>query len=144
MPYQYLDDIASADVAFKATGKSRAEMFVSAGNAVLQVMMENFASLNAQETKDIDIDADNEEMLLLKYLQEIIFLKDAEQLLLRASRVSIRREKRGTLSLCARLQGEKIDPARHHLNVDVKAVTMHRFRVQQTQDGWQAVVVLDI
>jgi SHS2 domain-containing protein len=40
--------------------------------------------------------------------------------------------------------GEAIDPTRHQLAGDVKAVTMHRLRVVHTEDGWQATVVLDI
>jgi SHS2 domain-containing protein len=28
--------------------------------------------------------------------------------------------------------------------VDVKAVTLHRFRVEQTPSGWEATVILDI
>jgi SHS2 domain-containing protein len=44
----------------------------------------------------------------------------------------------------AEAYGESTDPAKHPLNVDVKAVTMHRFAIDQTPQGWQATVVLDI
>ncbi|NTV43837.1 MAG: archease, partial [Syntrophobacteraceae bacterium] len=40
--------------------------------------------------------------------------------------------------------GEKIDPDRHDLIVDVKAVTFHHFRVEQTRHGWEAMVILDL
>jgi len=42
------------------------------------------------------------------------------------------------------LEGEAIEPQKHRLIVDVKAVTMHLFRVTKTTQGWEAVVVLDI
>ncbi len=42
------------------------------------------------------------------------------------------------------VSGEKIDSGKHDLVVDVKAVTLHRFRVEKTQRGWEAVVILDI
>jgi SHS2 domain-containing protein len=40
--------------------------------------------------------------------------------------------------------GETIDPARHPLLADVKAVTLHRLVVERTPDGWHAIVVLDV
>jgi SHS2 domain-containing protein len=30
------------------------------------------------------------------------------------------------------------------MTVDVKAVTLHRFLVEETEEGWRSVVVLDI
>ena len=37
--------------------------------------------------------------------------------------------------------GEQLDPQRHQMRVDVKAVTLHRFRVEQTEQGWEAFVI---
>jgi SHS2 domain-containing protein len=41
-------------------------------------------------------------------------------------------------------RGEKLDPERHHPRVDVKAVTLHHFRLEKTERGWKAWVILDI
>lgn len=46
--------------------------------------------------------------------------------------------------LDAMARGERIDPARHNQRADVKAVTLHRFSLQETPAGWEARVVLDI
>ena len=46
--------------------------------------------------------------------------------------------------LTAEATGEKLNPLRHELLVDVKAVTLHRFTVKQTPEGWEATVILDI
>jgi SHS2 domain-containing protein len=40
--------------------------------------------------------------------------------------------------------GEVLDPDRHHPRVDVKAVTLHHFRLEKTDCGWKASVILDI
>jgi SHS2 domain-containing protein len=50
------------------------------------------------------------------------------------------------VSLEARLAGERIDPARHRLESDVKAATAHDLRVRQLQGGggWEAAVTLDV
>jgi SHS2 domain-containing protein len=42
------------------------------------------------------------------------------------------------------LAGEELDMNRHDLVVDVKAVTLHQFRVEKTDRGWEAFVILDI
>jgi SHS2 domain-containing protein len=40
--------------------------------------------------------------------------------------------------------GEPLDPARHALDHEVKAITYHGLRVEQTADGWLAEVIVDI
>jgi len=46
--------------------------------------------------------------------------------------------------LVATLRGERIDPDRHGLRADVKAVTLHGFSLVRRGSGWEATVVLDI
>ena len=40
--------------------------------------------------------------------------------------------------------GERIDPARHVLAHEVKAITYHGLRVEREGDGWVAEVIVDI
>jgi SHS2 domain-containing protein len=40
--------------------------------------------------------------------------------------------------------GEPLDPARHDLSHEVKAITYHGLKVEQTPDGWLAEVIVDI
>jgi SHS2 domain-containing protein len=82
-------------------------------------------------------------MLLFDFLQELIYFKDAEQLLLRVREVSID-EKDGEFFLKAKTAGEPLDAARHHQRADVKAVTLHDFSVEKQDEGWKARVLLDI
>lgn len=37
--------------------------------------------------------------------------------------------------------GEKLDPTRHFPRVDVKTVTLHRFHLERTPHGWEALVI---
>lgn len=143
MPFEFIEDIATADVAFRAWGKTAEELFVAAADAVINVMVADLASVAPREERAITVSAEDYEMLLFALLQELIFYKDAEMLLLRVSEVTIAREEdQLTLSTVAR--GEEIDLRRHETGVDVKAVTLHRYRVEKTADGWQAMVILDI
>ena len=143
MPYRFLPDIATADVAFEAIGASVEEMFVAAADATMNVMVEDLSSIVPRERRAIDVSSDSLDMLLFEFLQELIFYKDAEQLLLRAPRIALESDE-GTFRLSAEAEGETIDRGRHPFNVDVKAVTLHRFQVEETPDGWRATVILDI
>lgn len=143
MPYRYLEDLATADVAFEATGGSVEELFRSAAEAVTCAMVERLDAIEGKEEVCFTLAESDLEMLLFDFLQEFIYFKDARRLLLVVEALEIDL-KSTPLTLSARTRGEKLDPERHPLLTDVKAVTMHRFRLEQTGGGWKATVVLDI
>jgi SHS2 domain-containing protein len=143
MPYEFLEDIAIADIAFHAWGHDLQELFQSAGDATINTMIEDLGSINLNETRTFSLENEALDLLLFNFLQEFIYYKDSEQLLLRPQQVQFE-EKNGTYHLNAVVQGEKLDSQRHQQRVDVKAVTLHRFQLEKTKDGWTATVILDI
>jgi len=143
MPYQYLEEIAKADVAFEAWGETREEMFIAAADAMMNVMVADLATIRVKERRTLRVEADALDMLLFELLQELIFQKDAARLLLRVKEVEIMRQIEN-YRLTGVAEGEELDPQRHDLVVDVKAVTLHRFGVERTDGGWKAMVILDI
>ena len=143
MPFHYLDDIAVADVAFQATGETLEELFSTAAEALLAVMLEDPGSLGKDAEIRIELEKSELDLLLFDFLAELIYYKDARQLLLCVE--SIKVETGGDrLRLEATVRGETIDRSRHPLLVDVKAVTLHRLHVGKTDAGWEATVVLDV
>jgi len=143
MPYAYLEDIAIADIAFRATGKSEEEVFAAAADATVNVMVEDLATIRDRRRIPLRMENDALDMLLFDFLNEFVYLKDAKGLLMRAGTIRVgRRDSLYTLE--GELYGEELDPLRHPLRGDVKAVTLHRFELKQTEDGWEATVVLDI
>jgi SHS2 domain-containing protein len=143
MSYEFLEDIAIADIAFRAWGKDLGELFVAAGDATLNAMIDNPEAIKLKETRTFSLENEELDLLLFNFLQELIYYKDSEQLLLRVQQVQIE-EKNGTQQLSAVAQGEKLDPQRHQQRVDVKAVTLHRFELEKTDEGWTAMAILDI
>jgi SHS2 domain-containing protein len=143
MPYEFVEDLATADIAFRAWGKEPDEVFLSAADATMQVMVENLGAIKPREARAVVLENDQLDLLLFDFLQELIYYKDAEGLMLRIEKVLLR-EEAGRWVLAARAAGERLDPERHHTRVDVKAVTLHRFRLEKTEDGWEADVILDI
>ncbi|MUG93910.1 archease [Scytonema sp. UIC 10036] len=143
MPYEFLEDVATADIAFRAWGKDLEELFQMAGDATINTMIENLESIELKETRTFQLEDDELDLLLFNFLQEFVYYKDSELLLLRTQHIEFE-EKDGKYQLTAITQGETLDRDRHEQRVDVKAVTLHRFQLEKTNDGWTAMVILDI
>jgi SHS2 domain-containing protein len=141
--YHFREDVAIADVAFEAWGPTLEELFVAAADATVQTMAENLEAVEDRRRRPILLEEQSADLLLYRLLEELIYFKDAEGLLLRVPAVRIR-PRDGALVLEAEARGEPLDPLKHRLQADVKAVTLHRLRVEQTAGGWEASVVLDI
>jgi len=143
MPYRYLEDIAIADAAFEAWGETLEQTFISASDAMINIMVGSLEAIRPRQYRHFRIRDTQPDMLLFQLLQELIYYKDAEQLLLRVQSIRIERQKEGWAAF-VEAAGEPIDRGRHDLIVDVKAVTLHRFSVRQTDEGWRATVIVDV
>ncbi|PKN11857.1 MAG: hypothetical protein CVU69_10285 [Deltaproteobacteria bacterium HGW-Deltaproteobacteria-4] len=143
MPFRFDDTISPADVAFAAWGATQEELFISSAAALLRTMVEAPEAVARQQKLTICLEDESLDMLLWAFLSELIFYKDARRLLLHADAVEIE-EREGIFQLEAQVSGEAIATDRHHCLVDVKAVTLHCFRVIHEEGCWRAVVVLDV
>ncbi len=146
MPYRWLEDIAVADAAFEAWADTPEGLLAEAGEAALAVMVGDPAAVRRRVRREARL-AEEPDLLLLGLLQRVIWHKDAERLLLHVGPLSLERGAEGRWSVAAELWGEEIDPARHDLLTDVKAVTLHRLFVGRDPGeagAWRARVVLDV
>ena len=143
MPYRFLEDAFTADVGFVASGRTLDECFSAAAEATLEVMLANPQSLQPREQRAAHVESESLDLALLRFLEEMVYYKDTELLLLRPARVTVeQRDEQWVVE--GNLEGEPIDASRHELCADVKAVTLHRLEVRRTNGGWEATVVLDI
>lgn len=143
MPYKFIDNVSIADVAFEASGRTIEEMFASAGDALMNTQVKDLRTIDPDIEKSFELENVDTERLLHDFLQELIFLKDAELLLFRGYKLEISKGGKG-FRLEASLMGERIDPKKHELLVDVKAVSWHMFSIKRTRTGWKAFVILDV
>jgi len=142
-PYRFREDVAIADVAFEAWGATLEGLFVAAADATTNTMAENLGAIEDKQRRPIRLEEESADLLLFRLLEELVYFKDAEGLLLRVPAVRIRRRD-SAFVLEAEARGEPLDPLRHRLQADVKAVTLHLLRVERTARGWEAFVVLDV
>ncbi len=143
MSYEFLEDLAIADIAFRARGSTLEAVFTAAADAVMNVMVESLDSIRPMEGRELKLENEALDMLLFDFLQDLIYYKDSEGLLLRVPSIKIRRPE-GRYVLEAVALGEKLDLSRHRTRVDVKAVTLHEFYLREKDGDWEAQVVLDI
>ena len=143
MPFKVKEDVAIADVAFEATGKSLNELFESCADAVVATMVKDVKTVAAKKKKTIKLSSNKVDQLLHDFMNELIFLKDAELLLFSKCKVKVT-EKAGAYNLFAECSGDKINMKTQELLVDVKAATWHMFEVEKTTKGWKAFVILDV
>jgi SHS2 domain-containing protein len=128
-----------ADVGIEAMGHSLKEAFEYAALGLTSIIVEP-ASVDPSEQRFVSLKGSDPENLLVRWLSEIIYLYDGEDFLL--SDVSISRLAQGELE--ATLAGEKVDESKHKLRMDVKAITYHQLKVDETLEGVLLRVFLDI
>ena len=143
MGYEFLEDVALADVACKVWGDTLEALLTEAGVALVNVMINNIDAIQENESRSIHVCGETMEMLLFNFLQEIIYYKDAEKLLLVYFQLDIKNTQKEWVLNC-RAAGEVLDPQRHEQLVDVKSVTLHQLDVSRNDRGWSAFIILDI
>ena len=130
-------DIATADMAFSAFGKTKAKMFENSAKALMSIMFEE--KTKKKVTKKINVKADDEVALLHDFLSELLFLFDTEHIIFNGFKVKIKEN-----ILEAEVTGEKFDSKRHKFIIDVKAITYHKMSVEKTKDGFKCTVIVDV
>lgn len=136
MRFEYLEDVATADIAFRAEGKTLGELFENCAFAVAETIA-NTETINPTTTKKLSLEAMDQEQLLFIFLSELTYFKDAELLFFSKFEVKVKGNK-----LTAKIYGEKINKNIEMRN-DVKAITMHMLKIEK-KEKYYATVVIDI
>ena len=139
--YKFLEDVAIADIAFEAYGKDLNEMFESAAIAIFELSAD-LKTVEAKKKLEVKLENGKIENLLYDFLSEILFLKDSKYMVFKKVKVSITEGKKYQLK--AILEGDTINPQKQKLENDIKAVTMHMFKVEKEKNNWKATIVVDI
>ncbi|OLS28433.1 MAG: Protein archease [Candidatus Heimdallarchaeota archaeon LC_2] len=142
MPYQYLEDEAISDIAFKAWGSSLSEIFTEAAKAVY-TLLTNIEELTNEISHPIDIKANSIEQLLYKFLDEIVYLKDAELFFPKDVSINITKNEDNFVAK-GQFTGCEFNYEIHTIGNDVKAITYHDFYLKEMENGWECYVLVDI
>jgi SHS2 domain-containing protein len=133
----------TADLGLRIRGATLEELFTEAARALFTVLVEDEQSIQPRQRLDLTIPGDDREYLLFDWLRALLYHFDAEHLLLGRFEVRLPGGD-GRHGLEATAWGEPVDRGRHELGHEVKAITYHGLRVEQTPEGWLAEVIVDI
>jgi SHS2 domain-containing protein len=131
----------TADLGLRIRASSLDDLFQTAAEGLFDVIVANRDQVASRVREVLSLEADSTELLLIAWLNELIFRSETEHRFYGHFRVRLSPDAR---SLTAEIQGEAIDPDRHLLDHEVKAVTHHGTRLVRRADGWLAEVILDI
>jgi SHS2 domain-containing protein len=128
-----------ADIGIRGTGDTLAEAFEQAAHALTAVITDP-ATVHATREVQIHCEADDPELLLVDWLNAIVYEMAVRRMLFSRFEVEID----GT-QLSGRAWGEAIDIARHQPAVEVKGATFTELKVAQDGDGrWLAQCIVDV
>ena len=129
----------TADLGLRIRSADLNTLFAEAAQALFSALVENLDAVAPLRRLDVTIAGDDREYLLFDWLKELLYRFDAEHLLFSRFEVQV-----SDTGLQGSAWGEPLDRARHELAHEVKAITYHGLRVEQTPGGWLAEVIVDI
>lgn len=133
----------TADVEFEAYGSTWENVFENAALAASEVMTDT-KKVVPQKKEHITVVSEDMESLLYDFLEKILVLHDAKNMVFSGFNVKDIRETGGGFSLDAEIAGEEFDVKRHESRSPVKAVTYFNMKLGESGKTKYAHVVLDI
>ena len=129
----------TADLGLRIRAADLDTLFAEAGEALFATLVENLHSVEPRQEVSVRVSGDDREYLFFDWLNALLYHFDAGHLLLSKFAVRV-----GPDGLTGTAWGEPLDRSRHELGHEVKAITYHGLKVEQTPDGWLAEVIVDI
>lgn len=128
-----------ADIGVRGRGPSKQAAFEQAALALTAVITDP-TTLAAKETVEIACEAPDDELLLVDWLNALVYQMATRRLLFSRFEVSFDGQR-----LRGRAWGEPIDVAKHEPAVEVKGATLTSLQVRQDADGnWVAQCIVDV
>lgn len=130
--YQEIDH--TADWAFRAYGSDLKELFENAAYAIFA--LEGALDAHSTLTREIHVEAIDREAVLVNWLNELLFLQETKRETYQKFEIT----KLSDTELDAVVHGAHTQP----ITKFIKAVTYHDLKIEQTENDWQATVVVDV
>jgi SHS2 domain-containing protein len=131
----------TADLGLRIRAADLHDLFQTAAEGLFDVIVANRDAVRDVHQERLSLATDSTEDLLIEWLNELIYRSETEHRLYGRFNVTVDADGRG---LNAVIRGEPVDPTRHVLDHEVKAVTHHGVRIVRDEEGFVAEVILDI
>lgn len=135
MKYKFLEH--TADVKFQAFGNSPDKVFENSALALKELICGKIR-IKEEKNKIIKVEGKDFESLLYNFLEEIIYLLDAENFVIS----KVKEIKIKDFKLNAKISGDRA--SNYKFTNEVKAVTYNDMFVKKIKGKWVSQVVLDV
>ena len=129
----------TADLGLRVRAATLDEFFADAARGLFAIVVTNLDSVRPVVERTYNLAGTELDYLFFDWLTELLYTFESERLLL--AEFQVRVDDHGLHAVC---RGETVDAVRHQLEHEVKAVTYHGLKVQPTNSGWLAEVIVDI
>lgn len=127
-----------ADVGVRGFGATLSEAFEQAALAMTAVVADP-VSVEPRESVRVACEAADDELLLVDWLNALVYEMAVRRMLFGRFRVEIRGHR-----LAAEALGEPVSVPRHRPAAEVKGATLTALRVARSDGGWLAQTVVDV
>ena len=128
----------TADVGLRVRGATLAELFGNAARGMFTLLCDP-TTVHPRERVAVAIEEDDLAYLLHDWLKELLYIVDTRRMLFARFEADITA---GRLDGAA--WGEPLEPARHEIKTEIKAVTCHGLEVRRRHGHWTAQVIFDL
>jgi len=129
----------TADIGIKAYGNTLKEAFENAALGMFSLIT-NPENIKSRLSKEIFVEAEDRESLLVEWLNEIIYRFEVDyEVYKRFEIIEWDEEYR----LRAIVYGEELDLGRHEIKTQIKACSYHMLKIER-EDCWYAQVIFDV
>lgn len=129
----------TADLGLRVAAADLPTLFAEAGQGLTSIIVANLDEVRSVREINIALPLEPLDELLFDWLSEILYAFESERLLLAEFEVNI-----DDAGLKAVARGEPADEFRHRLEHEIKAITYHGLKVEQTPGGYLAEFIVDI
>ena len=129
----------TADVGIIVYGINMKELFSNAATALFSLITDP-ESIKENSHLNVEVDSQDRSSLLIEWLNELIYLFDVEHILF--NRFDI--ENLSHSKVKATCYGESFNPAKHKVNMEIKAATYHMLKLDKDNGGYKAQIIFDI
>ena len=137
MNFEILDH--TADVCVRVSAKSFQKLLENAAKAMMNLIA-NTDLIRPTKSISINVNGENQEELLVKWLQEILYRMEVKKMLFKDFKITRFAENK----VSGGAFGEKIDLKKHILLHQIKGVTHHNLKIKKARDKLTADIVFDI
>ena len=136
-PFEIIDH--TADIGIVAYGADIKQVFANAALGLFNLMAD-LDNLKEDTKRQIELSAEDVEVLLVEWLNELIYISDVEHIIFKRFEIN----ELSNTQLRAICFGEKIKSGQHKLKREIKAATYHMLRLNKENGSYKVQIIFDI